>query len=72
MTASFTDDDLRRLKIMFTSGTKGRISWDRDKWLSLIARLEAAEKCVELYMNHEDMDPFEPGYIEVWRKAAGK
>jgi hypothetical protein len=66
----FTDDDLKRLKEMI-------VAYDpRLKLPYLIARLEAAERCIEQAKSYiqPDIDKgtFTLGSYEVWRKAKGE
>lgn len=66
MTA-FTDDDLKRLK-----DEKDFLIYHR--WIvpALLARLEAAEKYIEIVAGEEPLGAFDTEAYEAWRKAAGK
>lgn len=68
--STFTDDDLKRLKEYLDS--PGRKYWgpglSGDTTEALLARLEAAEKCLE--PSAGDIVPAQR--YEAWRKAAGK
>lgn len=64
---TFTDDDLSQLKL--------GLSFDRDKTLALIDRLEAAEEIASYFSNHPDSAhwwPYAQNVIQSWRKACGK
>jgi hypothetical protein len=73
---TFTDDDLRRLKEEFNDHAMrtgqpflvGQGTLDM-----LLARLEAAENCLNRWGHHSNCspNPCNCGY-ETWRKAAGK
>lgn len=65
---TFTDDELARSKGSLVNAGPKEIS--RDKLESLLARLEAAEKCIEAEGNIQRKFFFEAR--EAWRKAAGK
>jgi hypothetical protein len=77
----FTDDALKRLKEDIPKWREGNVSATRELWLenldALLARLEAAEECLELpHMTHtnETQDTkctFCTRYI-TWRKAKGE
>jgi hypothetical protein len=63
---TFTDDDLRRLKVMTIEQPEVVDLWSL-KLEALLARLEAAEAVIaqhDLYETEAEM--------EAWRKAAGK
>jgi len=69
---TFTNNDLKWLKNIASTPIKGeivtRVEVPADEMLSLIARLEAAERvCADV-----GDDPFFSESIEAWRKAAGK
>lgn len=61
MAMPFTDEDLMVLK-------QNAHGLGANKTLALLARLEAAEKCICLFSRCDQCEPF----IEKWKKAAGK
>ena len=77
---TFIDDDLKRLKEILKSMLRlndapyDPVKLKHDKVFALLARLEAAELCVDILSGIKDD---ENGYyyksqMEAWRKAAGK
>jgi hypothetical protein len=57
----FSDDDLKRLKLDIQTGG---VEWRAPFFHSLLARLEAAEACIESHLKIWD--------VKVWRKSKGE
>lgn len=73
---TFTDDDLKRLKVILEDDVQGCVILPQHL-RHLLARLEAAEECLELpHMKHteetNDMKCTFCSRYKAWCKAAGK
>lgn len=78
---SFTDEDLKRLKELLAKTIEPNSDDARDfcrlavdNCSTIIARLEAAEKCAE-WIKHVGLDSvadMHHEYYEAWRKECGK
>lgn len=65
---TFTDDDLERLKESDHDHGWHRIRFEEVD--ALLARLEAAEKCIPYHECQDDLSTCP--HLEAWRKASGK
>lgn len=68
---TFTDDELKRLKADLLN-PEASVILNGDDISAILARLEAAEKCVQEHFGHGVLD-CEPNctVYEAWRKAKG-
>jgi len=71
---SFSDEDLKRLKVLLHSGYafKTGIVKVRKDILALLHRLEMAEKVLEWHIVSCHSDDGCEGCYQAWRKAKGK
>lgn len=68
---AFSDDDLKRLKEKILDGDF--TSQETSDLEALLARLEAAEKALELHYEHSGFPELEDEVAyQTWKKAAGK
>jgi len=67
---TFTDDDLKRLKVDAEAWVSPYLL--RTKVQALLARLEAAEAVAEMFGSARIASESAAKKVEVWRKAAGK
>ena len=73
---AFTDDDLKRLKADIANDETEDIYKGKknilchDEMVALIARLEAAETCIDYLLNYDGNEK-SPDYL-TWHKAGGK
>jgi cobyric acid synthase len=71
---TFTDDDLRKLRgvLKQLNGFEIHGGFTVKEFESLLARLEAAEKCLPFLGTYQHDSAEAMDLVEAWRKAAGK